>query len=67
MRPTIRALLLLAPFVLVAGCDDEGPAERAAERVGRAVDEGAERLRDSLDPPRNALDRAGRAVERAVD
>jgi hypothetical protein len=64
MSSTLRiacAALLLA-FPLVA-CDDDGPAERAGERIDRA----GEQLRDAVDPPRNGLERAGRAVERATD
>ncbi len=63
MRSVLRAALAatLLSFPLIA-CDD-GPAERAGERVDRALD----RVQDAVDPPNGPLERAGRAIDRAVD
>lgn len=58
-RAALAALLLALPL---AACDD-GPAERAGERVDRTL----ERARDTVDPPRGPVERAGRAIDRAVD
>lgn len=58
-RTALAALLLALPLV---ACDD-GPAERAGERVDRTL----ERARDTVDPPRGPVERAGRAIDRAVD
>ncbi|MBR0668228.1 hypothetical protein GXW71_27995 [Roseomonas hellenica] len=58
-RTALAALLLALPL---AACDD-GPAERAGERVDRTL----ERARDTVDPPRGPVERAGRAIDRAVD
>lgn len=58
-RAALAALLLALPL---AACDD-GPAERAGERVDRTL----ERARDAVDPPRGPVERAGRAIDRAVD
>lgn len=58
-RAVLAALLLALPL---AACDD-GPAERAGERVDRTL----ERARDAVDPPRGPVERAGRAIDRAVD
>ncbi|CAH0261069.1 hypothetical protein [Roseomonas sp. CECT 9278] len=59
LRAACAAVLLSLPLV---ACDD-GPAERAGERIDRA----AENVRDAVDPPRGPVERAGRAIERAVD
>jgi predicted small secreted protein len=59
LRATLAVLLLATPLI---ACDD-GPAERAGERIDRA----AENLRDTVDPPRGPVERAGRAIDRAVD
>lgn len=58
-RAALAALLFALPLV---ACDD-GPAERAGERVDRTL----ERARDAVDPPRGPVERAGRAIDRAVD
>jgi len=46
----------------ITGCVKKGPAERAGEKVDRAVED----LKDSIDPPGPA-EKAGRAVDRAVE
>jgi len=61
LRSACAALLLALPL---AACDDnDGPAERAGERIDRA----AENLRDAVDPPSNPVERLGRSIERAAD
>jgi predicted small secreted protein len=59
LRAIGAALLLSLPIV---ACN-EGPAERAGQRVDRA----AERVQDAVDPPRGPVERAGRAIDRAVN
>lgn len=59
LRAAAAALLLTVPLV---ACD-EGPAERMGARVDRA----AEGIRDAVDPPQGAMERAGRAIDRATD
>lgn len=59
LRATCAALLLGLPLI---ACDD-GPAERAGERLDRA----AERIQDAIDPPKGPLERAGREIDRAMD
>ncbi|GGC44188.1 hypothetical protein GCM10011504_23250 [Siccirubricoccus deserti] len=62
MRPI---LLALVPALLIglAGCEREGPAERA----GRSLDRAGQNVRDAVDPPRGPVERLGRSVDRAVN
>jgi hypothetical protein len=46
----------------LAGCQPEGPAERA----GQSIDRGVQKAKDALDPAGPA-EKAGRAVDRAVN
>lgn len=55
--------LFLAPLVgLNVGCDSQGPAERAGERIDNA----AENVKDAVDP-RGPAEKAGAAVDNAAD
>ncbi len=55
--------LLLAPLVgMGVGCESQGPAERAGEKIDKA----AEDLKDAVDP-RGPAEKAGAAVDNAVD
>ncbi len=63
MRPIFRAAIAATVLSLPLIACDDGPAERAGERVDRAV----ERVQDAVDPPNGPLERAGRAIDRAVD
>lgn len=63
MRHTRNAALAggtLAVLLMVAGCEDEGPAEQAGEQV----DEAAEDVQDSAE---DAADSAGDAAEEGAD
>jgi hypothetical protein len=51
-----------AMFVLVAGCETKGPAERA----GESIDRGVQNAKDAL-VPAGPAEKAGRAVDRAVN
>jgi hypothetical protein len=53
--------LLRLAFVAVAACHEEGPAER----VGRSVDDTAQKAKDAIDPPGPAQ-KAGRALDKAT-
>jgi hypothetical protein len=62
----IRTLAQAACLVLLVGsiaaCREEGPAEKA----GKSLDKGVEKLKDAVDPPGPA-EKAGRAVDKAVN
>ena len=54
------ALLLIAGAPLV-GCESEGPAENA----GKKIDEGVQKVKDTVNPPGPA-EKVGREVDKAV-
>ncbi|MBS7809800.1 hypothetical protein [Roseococcus pinisoli] len=61
-----RSLLMIPVLALglgLAACDKPGPAQQAGQQLDRA----GERIRDAVDPPRGPVERAGRAVDRALD
>jgi hypothetical protein len=66
MRKSRTHLLQVFPLVLVGllplvGCQ-EGPAERAGERVDNA----ARQVRDTVNPPSGPLEAAGRKIDDAT-
>ena len=56
------SLVLLSAAMLCVGCEPQGPAERAGEKIDRA----AEKARDIVDPP-GPVEKVGREVDRAVN
>jgi hypothetical protein len=53
--------LVLGGLLPLIGCQ-EGPAERAGERIDNAVRE----VRDTVNPPRGPLEAAGRKIDDAT-
>jgi hypothetical protein len=63
IRKKISAALCTGLVVIaLAGCEKEGPAERA----GKELDEAAEKLGDAVEK-RGPLERAGEKMDNAVD
>ena len=62
----ITSLVISAFFaattLLITGCVQKGPAQRAGENIDRAV----ENMKDAIDPPGPAQ-KAGRSLDRAID
>lgn len=63
----ITTMLLLATLssgteALFTGCDRQGPAERAGEKIDRAVED----AKDKLDPAGPA-EKAGKKIDRALE
>lgn len=58
----ILGLTLLVASFAMAGCQQEGPAERA----GKGVDNAARDLKDAVNPP-GPMEKAGRAVDDAIN
>ena len=62
LRAVTVMTLLVAGTLGMAACRDKGPAERAGEKMDRAV----EKLDDAVNP-KGPAEKAGRAVDKAVD
>ena len=56
------ASLLLGAVVLGAGCESQGPVERA----GQKVDQGVQGVKDAISPP-GPGEKAGRAVDNVLN
>ncbi|MGP0067577.1 MAG: hypothetical protein ACLQGP_28775 [Isosphaeraceae bacterium] len=54
------ALMLIAGAPLV-GCESEGPAQKAGEKI----DAGVQKAKDAVNPP-GPMEKAGREVDKAV-
>lgn len=50
----------------LGGCGQEGPAERAGEKIDDAVESAQEGVEDAVNPPGPA-ERAGEKIDEAVD
>jgi hypothetical protein len=46
----------------LTACDQKGPAERTGEKI----DQGGQKLRDAVDPPKGPAEQLGRSVDRAT-
>jgi hypothetical protein len=62
MMSKVVAVFLCGIAMGITGCVQKGPAQRAGEKIDNAADA----LRDTVDPPGPAQ-KAGRAVDRALD
>jgi hypothetical protein len=64
-----RFLVLLAAAVMAAGlfgCEREGPAERAGERIDETTERGRDRVEDTFER-QGPAERTGERMDRAVD
>jgi hypothetical protein len=60
-RSAFPSVLFLGTFVSFAGCESEGPAEKA----GKSVDKGIQNVKDAVNPPGPA-EQAGRNLDKAI-
>lgn len=51
----MRTLMILIAIAALAGCQREGPAEKAGRQVDRAAQKAGDSLRDAGDKARDAL------------
>jgi len=61
IRSAFLSALLFGAFVSFAGCESEGPAEKA----GKSVDKGIQNVKDAVNPPGPA-EQAGRNLDKAI-
>ena len=60
-RRAFVAALMFGAFVSLAGCESEGPAEKA----GKSIDKGIQNAKDAVNPP-GPGEKAGREVDKAL-
>ncbi|HEX7260183.1 MAG TPA: antitoxin [Luteolibacter sp.] len=62
MKPTRLLTICLVPiFISVSSCREKGPAEKAGEKVDRALD----KVEDAVDP-KGPAEKAGEKVDKAL-
>ena len=59
--PFAGLLMMFASLAAFAGCESEGPAEKA----GESIDKGVQNAKDAVSPP-GPVEKAGRAVDKAL-
>lgn len=64
---TALAAWLLAASLLIAGCEDEGPAEQAGEKIDDAAEETQESAEDAADSAGDAVEEGADEAEDATD
>ncbi len=60
-RLVLTAALPILAIVSLVGCESEGPAEKAGEKI----DAGVQKAKDTISPPGPA-EKAGRALDKAA-
>jgi len=61
-KRSLLAPLILAPFAILVGCSDPGPAEQAGQTIDKAVED----VKDALDPAGPA-EKVGREIDEAAE
>lgn len=60
---TLSLILFSAMVVAAAGCEQEGPAERAGAKLDEAVEEGKDSVGDAVERAGDKLEEAGDKIE----
>jgi hyperosmotically inducible periplasmic protein len=66
MKKIMMTVALVSALGLLAGCDNEGPAERAGERMDRDAERVRDKMEDAGEKANRELDRAGDKIEDAA-
>jgi uncharacterized protein YjbJ (UPF0337 family) len=62
-RAVLAVMLTMAGAWAMAGCEDEGPAERAGERIDDAIEDARDAVEDARDDVRDAVEDARESLE----
>jgi predicted small lipoprotein YifL len=65
LSPSILAVAIAATLFVLAGCEKEGPAERAGENIDEAVEDMQQSAESTGDKIKESLEEAGDEVEEA--
>lgn len=68
MKSKILIGTLLVAFVLVVtGCEEKGPAEKAGEKIDNVASDMKDNTKDALDKADDAIEDAGDKIENKTD
>lgn len=56
MKTIVAALCLLSVMAVAAGCENEGPAEKAGKKIDRAVEDAGDAIEDAGDKIEDSVD-----------
>ena len=62
-KQLVLGVLILSGFMLISGCDKDGPAERAGEQVDEAVQDGSNKVEDMVESAGESLEEAGDKIK----
>ena len=63
----LLSTILLVSGLTLAGCDQQGPAEQAGEKIDETVEQAEEKIEDTLDANEGPAEEAGEAIDEAVE
>jgi len=66
MMKMLTLILFLITWIAMAGCEQEGPAERAGAKVDEAVEDGKDRVEDAVERAGDSIEEAGDKIENAT-
>lgn len=68
LKASHLAIMALALGLLISGCDSQGPAEEAGEKIDNTVEQAKEKLDEAIDEPNEGpAEEAGEKIDEAVD
>ncbi|BEQ13870.1 hypothetical protein [Desulfoferula mesophila] len=59
--------LILGGSLIMLGCEQEGPAEKAAKRIGKAVEKAGEKVEEATDKMGDTMEKAEGKVHDATN
>lgn len=62
MRNTAIGIVLISAIALAPGCEQEGPAERAGEKIDEAVEKGQNQIEKGAESAGEKIEEAGDAI-----
>ena len=67
MKTRFGITLGIALAFLVAGCQEEGPAEEAGKNVDEATEEAEEKVKEGVEEMGDAIEETGDAIEEKTE
>lgn len=68
MKRSVLLIFLLSSFFMVAGCaEQEGPAERAGEKIDESIQNSKDTLSDAVESAAETIEDAGDDIEESAE
>ncbi len=67
MKKYILLLSIISAFFFIAGCAEQGPAEKAGEAIDESVEKGLDAVDDAANDVEDSVEEAGEAIDDQAD